>query len=405
MHTFQTIQHSAVQINLGAINRNCSVIRKHIGQQCQLCAVVKADGYGLGAVKVSSELSKHADLLAVYSADEAGELLVSGVGTPILVFAPVHTFDRFHPIYRGLSQGIVHLVVHDENHMRALETIASRYRITLNVQVKIDTGLHRGGCVLADAKKLIDTIRSNHHFNLTGVLTHFISATHDEELTRIQHDRFDKVLDSLNSPLSPECFLHEANTAATVQWKWSHRSMVRVGLAWTGAAPTGVKLLKDISPVVTWRSRLAHVRQVQAGEHVGYSGKWTSKRNSNIGIVPVGYAAGYPIGVGEEGNRAGAFVRVYDEQFKIPLGDAPVVGSVCMDQIAVDLTNITQLGIGCGIELLSVDRESKATLSNLAEVAGVVPHAIISRISPKVHRSYIEPSVEIVTPVRSHKHA
>ena len=156
MHTFQTIQHSAVNINLGAINRNCSVIRKHIGQQCQLCAVVKADGYGLGAVKVSSELSKHADLLAVYSADEAGELLVSGVSTPILVFAPVHTFDRFHPIYRGLSQGIVHLVVHGEDHMRALESIGSRYGITLNVQVKIDTGLHRGGCVLAEAKKLID---------------------------------------------------------------------------------------------------------------------------------------------------------------------------------------------------------------------------------------------------------
>ncbi len=397
MHTFRTIQHSTVQIDLGAINRNCSVIHKHIGQQCQLCAVVKADGYGLGAARVSSELSKHADLLAVYSADEAGELLVSGVSTPILVFAPVHTFDRFHPIYQGLNQGIVHLVVHGEGHMKALESIAIRYGITLNVQVKIDTGLHRGGCVLTEAKKLIDAIRSNHHFNLKGVLTHFISATHDEALTRTQHDRFDQVLDSLQTPLSPTCFLHEANTAATVQWKWSHRNMVRVGLAWAGAVPSGVKLLQNISPVVTWRTRLAHVRQVKAGEHVGYSGKWTSKRNSKIGIVPVGYAAGYPIGVGEEGDRSGAFVRVYDEQFKIPLGDAPVIGSVCMDQIAVDLTNVTQLGIGCGIELISADKESKATLANLAEVAGVVPHAIMSRISPKVHRTYVEPQNNLVT--------
>jgi alanine racemase len=102
------------------------------------------------------------------------------------------------------------------------------------------------------------------------------------------------------------------------------------------------------------------------------------------------------MGVGEEESSSGAFVRVYDEHFKIPFGDAPVIGSVCMDQIAVDLTDIPDRGVGCGIELISTDRTSKATLGEIAKVAGVVPHAIISRISPKVHRSYLSPVVENV---------
>lgn len=394
MHTFQTLQHSVVQIDLGAIEHNCVAIRNHIGNQCKLCTVVKADGYGLGAVRVAARLQQHSDLLAVYSPDEAGELLSSGIRTPILILAPIHSVDRFHPVYRGLSQGTVHLVVHGADHLASLIVLAQRYGIVLNVQVKVDTGLHRGGCEFSEAKMLIDTIQAQPQCQLTGVMTHFVSAVHDEGLTRLQHDRLDEVIQSLERPLQSNCFIHEANTAAMAQWRWTHRNMVRVGLAWTGTVPRGVTPITHTLPVVTWRTRLAHLRQVQAGEQIGYSGKWSSNRQSNIGIVPVGYAAGYPIGVGKEGTRPCAYVRVYDEQFKTPLGDAPVVGSVCMDQIAIDVTDIPQMGVGCGIELISIDPTSKASLERIAEVAGVVPHAIMSRISPKVHRTYVSPITE-----------
>ena len=387
MHTFQTIQHSVLQIDLGAINHNCAVIRTHIGNQCKLCAVVKADGYGLGAVRVTSQLQRHADLLAVYSPSEAGELLAAGIHTPILILAPVHSVDRFHPIFRGLSQGLIHLVVHGEDHLESLKSVTSRYGMKLNVQVKIDTGLHRGGCEMAEAKSLIEYILKHSNFNLTGLMTHFVSAVQDEVLTRIQHNRFEEVIQTLDIPLPPNCMIHEANTAATVQWNWTHRNMVRVGLAWTGAVPFGVTPLKNILPVLTWRTRLAHVRHVKVGEHVGYSGKWTAKRVSRIGIVPVGYSSGYPIGVGEEGQSTGAFVKVFDEQFKTPLGDAPVIGCICMDQIAVDLTDLPQRGVGCGIELISTDPTSQASLEQIAKVADVVPHAILSTISSQVHRT------------------
>ena len=400
MHTFRTIQHSTVQIDLGAISDNCTVIRNHIGKDCGLCGVVKADGYGLGASRVASLLDQKVSMLAVYSPDEAGEILASGNTTPLLVLAPVHSANRVHTMYRGLLSGQLHLVLHDADHLQSLLRLADRIRVPINVHVKVDTGLHRGGCALSDAPMLICKVLQDERLKLTGVMTHFISAVHDEGLTRLQHDRLSQVLHSVQAPLPIGCVVHEANTAATAQWKWTHRDMVRVGLAWTGAVPHGVPTILGLQPVVSWRSALAHVKNVSAGEQVGYSGKWTARRPSRIGIVPVGYAAGYPMGVGAEGDRKGTYVRVFDAECKKALGDAPVVGCVCMDQIAVDLTEIPETGIGSGVELISRNAESRATLEKIAQIAGVVPHAIISRISPTVHRSYIEPALEVSTPTR-----
>jgi len=380
------------------------VIRNHIGD-CKLCAVVKADGYGLGVSRVATQLSQFASMLAVYSPDEAMELLSSGNTTPLLVLAPVYSVDRSHLLFQGVSSGQLHLVLHGEEHLKALLAIADAGRCPLNVHIKVDTGLHRGGCKSSSAASLIERVIREKRLRLTGIFTHFISAVTDESLTRQQHNRLENVLQELSSPLPQGCVVHEANTASMVQWDWTHRDMVRVGLAWTGTVPKEVASLEGFEPVVSWRTRLAHVKNVSAGERVGYSGKWMARRQSRIGIVPVGYAAGYPIGVGAEGENDGAFVRVLDEKFGTVLGDAPVVGSVCMDQIAIDLTDVPQHGIGCGVELITTDLTSKATLERIANVAGVVPHAIISRISPKVHRAYVEPMVDIVTPSRNRKHA
>ena len=399
MHTFRKLQHSMVQVDLGAIEHNCMRIMENIGEDCQLCAVVKADGYGLGATKIAHTLEQFAGLLAVYSPDEAGELLVTGVSTPVLILSPVYGMDRYHPVYAGLATKKVQLVVHGVEHLESIISLAKRIRTPIQVQVKIDTGLHRGGCSIAECTPLVHTIVDHPLLELTGIMTHFISAVHDEALTREQHNRFANALHSLKKPLPANCLVHEANTAAMVQWNWTHLNMVRVGLAWTGVVPNGIAPLANMRPVVTWRTRVAHVKQVKSGEHVGYSGKWTAKRPSRIGIVPVGYSSGYPMGVGAEGDTKGAYVRVYDESFTTALGDAPVLGSVCMDQIAIDITDIASNQVTYGIELLTAEPSSNATLQRVAEVAGVVPHAIISRISSKVHRTYVEGPCEVVTPL------
>jgi alanine racemase len=167
--------------------------------------------------------------------------------------------------------------------------------------------------------------------------------------------------------------------------------MVRVGLAWTGTVPPPIRGLDSFYPVVSWTTHLAHIRPVKKGEQVGYGGTWCASRDSVIGVVPVGYAAGYPTGVGDDGNQAGAFVNILCHRMEKSIGDAPVIGAVCMDQIAVDLTDISssKIRLGCGVELLSTRVCSKATLQNVSIAANVVPHAVISRISSsKVQRAY-----------------
>lgn len=380
---------STLQIDLSAVEQNCAAIRSHIGPECKFCAVVKADGYGLGAVRLANTLAKHADMLAVYSADEAGVLFSGGVQSDILVLAPVYGIDRLHPIYRGITTCRAHLVIHCEDQLRAILEMASRFGSVINVQVKVDTGLHRGGCDAVEAKRIIETILSDKRVALTGVMTHFASAVHDEAMTRLQHQQFDQVIESLDSQLPAVCVFHEANTAATMQWKWSHRNMVRVGLAWTGTVPAPLQGLPAFRRVVSWTTHLAHIRSVKKGDQVGYGGLWTAARDSVIGVIPVGYAAGYPMGVGADASSSGAFVHILCGDKSI--GDAQVIGAVCMDQIAVDLTDLPkgELSLGCSVELLSTHESSKASLGELAIAAGVVPHAVISRISlSKVNRTY-----------------
>tara|TARA_B100000579_G_scaffold288614_1_gene239442 strand:+ start:392 stop:1618 length:1227 start_codon:yes stop_codon:yes gene_type:complete len=399
MHTERTLQQCQLHVDLHAIEQNCTVIRNHIGQKCGFCAVVKADGYGLGATRVASRLSQHADLLAVYSPDEAGELLTKGITTPILVLAPVYSIDRFHPVYRGLSSGMVYLTVHSREHVEALAMCANRFGFNISVHLKIDTGLHRGGCELMNASSILKEIHSHTKLELKGVMTHFASAVHDECKTKQQHELFNSVIEANKKYLPAQCMVHEANTAAMVNWTATHMNMVRVGLAWTGTVPNGVELLKGFKPVVHWRSSLAHVRTVKKGEGVGYSGRWIAKRDSLIGIVPVGYAAGYPMGVGQEGESDCAYVKILKQQGGGGQqgGDAKVIGAICMDQIAIDVTEFPFARVGTTIELISSDVSSRASLSSLAKIADVVPHAIISRISPKVKRVYKQ-SLLVETP-------
>jgi alanine racemase len=205
---------STLQVDLSAVEQNCLAIRSHIGSECRLCVVVKADGYGLGALRLGSILAQHADMLAVYSADEAGVLLGGGVQSDILVLAAVYGIDRLHPLYRGITTSRVHLVVHGEDQLQAVLEMAGRFGSVINVQVKVDTGLHRGGCDAVEAKRVIETILADRRVALTGIMTHFASAVHDEKMTRMQHNQFGQVIESVESPLPANCVLHEANTAA-----------------------------------------------------------------------------------------------------------------------------------------------------------------------------------------------
>jgi alanine racemase len=245
---------------------------------------------------------------------------------------------------------------------------------------------------------------------LAGVFTHFASADANLEFTNRQLATFDRLLTEQAEHIPADCRVHAANSFAALRHPRFHKSMVRIGLAWAGY---GVEWMQggeviaeaeNLRPIVTWKSRLVQIKKVKEGVSVGYGSRWTARRPTTLGLVPVGYADGYPIGLGSrDDNPKGACVAVMDRasdglEHGGVLGYAPLVGSVNMDQISIDLTDVVSrsgkglnVGVGSIVELISPDIKAPNHLPVLAEMAQTIPHEMLTRLNPRIKRQYVAP--------------
>jgi alanine racemase len=396
---------SVLEIDLSAVGHNMRLLRRIVGPGCGICPVVKADAYGLGAVRIARcLLQAGADMLAVYTPRQAAELVGAAVGGDLLVLMPLRTIDRADGLYRALVCGRLHLSVHGAEHLEDLVRLGERYAVSLPLHVELDTGMSRGGCSLREAPAVLRRIARHPRLRLAGLYTHFASAETDEHQTANQEQRFDQILRTHEALIPPGCLIHAANTCATLRDARHHRTMVRIGAAWAGY---GVELIRGgrmipeasrLQPAVTWSGRITQVKEIEAGMTVGYGARWTARRPSLIGLVPVGYADGYPYSLGGDGERAGGRVAVLLDTNRGGIrAYAPVVGAVNMDQITIDLTDIamqvgegSRPGVGTPVELISPDREAPNHLVRLAQAAGTIPYELLCRLSPKVRRVYHE---------------
>ena len=383
---------SRLDIDVAAIGRNLRRLQAEIGASCGVCPVVKSDAYGLGLRRIAPALEAGgASMLAVYAPQEASLLLKPICSIPLLVLMPVRQLSAVDALYPGLRSGQVHLVVHDEQHLDELSSLAVELDELLHLHLKVDTGMHRGGCMAERAPQLVDRIMDDSRLHLAGLCTHFGDSASCRESTRRQRAMFDAVLDACIDRLDSDCLVHCANTAAVFRGPAFHRSMVRVGLGWTGVCPPGE--VRDVSSasqalesVVRWTSRVIQSRRVEAGEPVGYHGQWVTQRDSIIGVVPVGYADGYP-----QSTTGSQEIVVGVLRGDRCIGMAPVVGVVCMDQLIVDLTDVVssvEEGLGCVVELLSRDVDAPNGLLAMSNATGVKPHALLSCLHPRIERQY-----------------
>ncbi len=388
--------NSELRVDLGAVEHNVRVVRGIVGPDCALCPILKADGYGLGVTPVARHLkAAGAGMLAVYSLEQAAQIARAAVGGPILVLMPVHEIPRNDETYRLLIQGRLHLALHDPGHLESLQRLADRFATPVPVHLEVDTGLSRGGCAPGEAKPMFERVVASRWLKLAGVWTHFASAARSAQATQRQMEVFDGLLESCGPLVPADCLIHVAATSAIVRHRRYHRSMVRFGLGWAGYAPDLVGAVQfrrqaaELRPILSWSSRIVQVKTIERGTRVGYGATWTARRRTTIGLIPVGYADGYPPALGATDERAGtASVAVH-----VPDGRAyvPVVGHVNMDQITVDLTDAVRkapVEVGTAVEIIGTDPRAPNHLPALAKAAGTIPHEILSRLSPRLPRVY-----------------
>jgi alanine racemase len=306
------VERSTVTIDLGAIRRNAEALRRAAGA-AELWAVVKADGYGHGAVDVSrAALGGGASALAVATLAEALPLRAAFPDARLLVMGPVEN------------------VAASRDARLELVAVGEEVPEGVPVHLKLDTGMGRWGL-----SELATPTR-----DVVGVMSHLASADFDPDFTRIQIERFRDATAALDGLTR-----HVANSAATLRFPDAHLDAVRCGIALYGISPFGSDPAADgLEPALRWESYLALVKRLRPGESTGYSRRFVAERETWIGIVPVGYADGF------RRDLSGTQVLVEGEQ-------SAVVGTVSMDAIAVELrgplasgTPVTLVGDGVTIE-------------------------------------------------------
>ena len=372
MHEYLT-----AEIFPSAIAENLAMIRRRLSPGVRLCAVVKADGYGLGVEGLLEAVARSADQLAVAAPVEAVQLRRLGYQGEVLVFFSPCAWADAAANREALEELIrlgVTLTAVSAEEVAAIAEAAGRAGAPAQVHIKIDSGMGRSGVLPDAAPEIVAKVRSAEGLRLTGLYTHFATADEpDKAWAREQLKRFRGVAEAVGG--RGQLLLHAANSAAAIDLPESHLDMVRVGLAMYGYQPAErMENPVPLRPALRVWGRLMLVKRLPAGAGVGYGLTCTLKRPSVVGLAPVGYADGYFRSLS---NRATMRVRG---------ADAPVLGRVSMDQVVIDLTDAPPVSAGEPVEVISRDPSAPHSVENLARLAGTIPYEITCRLGPRAKR-------------------
>jgi alanine racemase len=322
----------------------------------RVLAVIKADAYGHGAPEVSRALeAAGADLLGAALLEEGAEVRRAGVTTPLLILGvpraaqlPYYRRYRLTPVVSGIDQLAMWLDWLAGAGEGAGSDPEGRY--VQPIHLKVDTGMTRLGIAEAELPAALEMVRASPHLELAGLLSHLADADLlDSPRNQDQERRFARAVEALTAAERSRALLHLANSAGALHRPASRHDVVRLGLALYGYDPASDSdgSSAGLDPVMSVRTRTVLVREVPAGTRVSYGGRWTAPRPSRIGVLPVGYADGYAWRLS---NRASALVRGRR---------LPLVGSVSMDMVFVDLTDLREAGevVEVGEEVVLLGRQ------------------------------------------------
>jgi alanine racemase len=364
------------EIDLDAVRANVRTLAG-VASPAALMAVVKADGYGHGAVPVArAALDAGAQWLGVALVEEGAELRAAGIDAPVLVLSEPPPPAAPAVVALGLTP-----VAYTRPGIDALaKAVADSGADPLPVHLKVDTGMHRVGCSVADACGLAESIATRDELRLEGVLTHLAVADEpDNPYTPHQLDRFDTLLDDLRRAGVAFDLVHAANSAALLAFADRARfDLVRCGIAVYGVPPApGLAGRVPLRPAMAVKARVSHVKRLPAGARLSYGLRYTMPRDGTVATVPVGYADGVPRALSATGGEVLVRGRRH-----------PMAGAVTMDQLMVDVGDAA-VEVGDEVVLLGRDGDAEITADEWAYRLGTIGYEIVCGIGRRVPRTYV----------------
>ncbi len=362
------------EINLQAFCRNARVLAKRISSS-KIVAVLKADGYGHGSQALARALAALRGFplwgFGVSSVEEGLRLRQAGICQRILILGSLFPFESFEAAVRHrLTPTVASLAA-----AKALSRTALKLKQQVPFHVKVDTGMGRIGMSPPTFLKNADLLKNLKGLLFEGLYTH-LAQSDSVTCVNKQLGFFNKIIENTREK-GYQIASHAANSEAVLRYPESHYDLVRPGLALYGISPAGARGSVRLDPVMTWKTKIVFIKTVPKGTQISYGGTFTTKRQSTLATLPVGYADGYCRLLSNKG------------QVLIKGRRCPVAGRVTMDQIVVDVTHVPGIDVGEEVVLLGKQKNDRISVEEMSAWAETIPYEILCGISARVPRIII----------------
>ncbi|MEY4704865.1 MAG: Alanine racemase [Nitrospirota bacterium] len=374
MTSISTVLPTYATVNLAALAHNLSCIKRYLPPACEIMAIVKANAYGHGAVRIAHALIRQGiGRFAVASLDEGIELRQAGLAVPIVVLGALFEEQLADLVAHRLTP-----VVSDEHILPSLVKAVHSQPAPYPIHLKVETGMGRLGLSPEELLSLLDNPALRNPLQIEGVMTHLADADGaDSAFTEEQLGAFRAILEQIRQRGLTLPLVHAANSAAIVRFADAHFSLVRPGIMLYGyhTLPASVPA-PNLMPVLTLRTTIVQLRTIPQGKTVSYNGTFVAKRPTRIAVLPIGYADGYSRQLSNRG-----FVLIRGRR-------APIIGLVCMDMTMVDVTDLAPLQIGETVTLIGQQGGESIWAGEVAGWIGTIPYEVLCGIGSRVPRLY-----------------
>lgn len=368
-------QRIIAEINLDNIAHNMNEIRKKIGLDTKIMAVVKADGYGHGAVETAKVcLYNGADYLGIAMVDEGVQLRENNIHVPALILG----YTPEAQIEDAVKYDLTQTVFSYETAVK-ISRAAAKIGKTAAVHIKLDTGMGRIGfdCTKKSIQEILK-INELEDVKITGIFTHFSTSDEkDKGYTNMQYQKFDSMCSQLEASGISGIIRHSANSGAILDMPGLKCDMVRAGIIIYGMYPSGeVTKSIELKPAMSLKTHLSFLKELAAGESISYGRTYTTTSKTAVATIPAGYADGY--------------ARIMSNKARVIINGhyAPIIGNICMDQCMCDVSGIPDVHIGSEAILLGKSGGCEITAEELAEIQQTINYEVVCAIGKRVPRIY-----------------